>query len=468
MDGSLYMVRFLLGLILLSSTACSDRSGECTPVYFSGEIVNPKSDYVVLYHNDNYVDSVKLDTNNRFSFHLEGIEEGLYYFSHRPEHQSIYLKGGDSILARLNTLEFDETLVYSGEGSAINNFMTEMYLAHEREEPMVRALFPLDPQDFKLKIDSLRTVKIDYLKEVVKDNQLSGRELAMAKAAIDYGSYIHMEEYPFAHKRKTGEDAFHDLDGDFYTYRHNVDLSNRDLFYYRPYFDFMKMHFGNLSYMGCLENCKNEIPRSERRLHFNEHKIALVDSLVRAKDLRDVLFRSFALDYLIKEHRTNEESLAFLENFNSLSSNAGHREEITQLYRAISNLQPGMAVPDLTLRDSENREVSLKNVVKAGDKGHTVLYFWTSSQKGHFLNVRQQVKDLQEKYPDYRFVGINLRTSFPQWNLLLEEYGLDKTDQYHGENFKEIQTTMVLDGLNKCVLAKDTLLLDGFANIYKL
>src|SRR5690606_31875590 len=163
MDGSQYMVRYLLGLTLLTVTACSERSGEDRPVFFSGEIVNPKNDYVVLYHNDIFVDSVKLDANNRFSFKLEDAEEGLYYFSHSPEHQSIYFKGGDSILARLNTLEFDETLVYSGEGSAINNFMTEMYLAHEREEPMVRALFPLDPQDFKLKIDSLRTVKIDYL-----------------------------------------------------------------------------------------------------------------------------------------------------------------------------------------------------------------------------------------------------------------------------------------------------------------
>lgn len=462
------MVRFLLGLILLSTTACSDKSKECTPVYFSGEIVNPKSDYVVLYHNDNYVDSVKLDTKNRFSFNLEGMEEGLYYFSHMPEYQSIYLKGGDSILARLNTIEFDETLVYSGEGSAINNFMTEMYLAHEREEPIVRTFFPLDPKDFKIKIDSLRAIKLEYLKEIEKENQLSPRELAMARASIDYGTYIHMEEYPFAHKRKTGEEAFHDLDGSFYSYRKKIDLNNRDLFYYRPYFDFMKMHFGNLSYMGCLENCETDNPPNGRRLHFNQHKIALVDSLVRAKELRDVLFRSFVLDYLLKEHHTNSKSLAFLENYNSLSTNSGHRDEIAQLYQAISNLQPGKELPNLTLRDSGNREVSLKDVVKEGDKGHTVLYFWTSTQKGHFMNVRQQVEKLGEKYPDYRFVGINLRTSFPQWNLLLEEYELDRTNQYHGGNFKEIQTTMVLDGLNKCVLAKDTLLLDGFANIFNL
>src|SRR5690606_27720474 len=205
-------------------------------------------------------------------------------------------------------------------------------------------------------------------------------ELAMAKAAIDYGSYIHMEEYPFAHKRKTGEDAFHDLDGDFYTYRHNVDLSNRDLFYYRPYFDFMKMHFGNLSYMGCLENCKNEIPRSERRLHFNEHKIALVDSLVRAKDLRDVLFRSFALDYLIKEERTNQESIAILEDFEAQPADAVHIEEKAPVSLAVSVLLPGMAVPDSSDRDSEFRQDALNTVVIASDQGRSALYACSTSQ----------------------------------------------------------------------------------------
>ncbi len=72
------MVRFLLGLTLLSISACSEKSGESATIYFGGEIVNPTSDYVVLYRNDAYVDSVKLDDNNRFAFNLKDIEEGLY------------------------------------------------------------------------------------------------------------------------------------------------------------------------------------------------------------------------------------------------------------------------------------------------------------------------------------------------------------------------------------------------------
>ncbi|RIV49338.1 transaldolase [Flagellimonas taeanensis] len=466
MEVPFNMVRFLLGLSLLSISACSEKSGQCAPVFFGGEIVNPTSDYVVLYHNDTYVDSVKLDANNHFSFNLEGIEEGLYHFDHSPELQYIYLKEGDSLLARLNTVEFDETLVFSGKGSEINNFMIEMYLAHETEEenPIVQSYYLLDPEDFSKKIDSLRSIKINHLKDFARDNELSDRVMAMAEASIDYNTYISKEKYPFYHKKKTGEDTFHELDDSFYAYRKNIDLSSRDLTYYRPYFNFMKLHFGNLSYMTCLENCPTEKKAVSDHLHFNKHKLAMVDSLVKEVGLRDILFRNIAIDYLLKERNTNEECQVFIDKFRSLSSNEAHKEEITHLFNAIRNLQPNSRIPDLTLRDVDNNVVHLKDVVDK--KKNTVIYFWTASQKRHFRNISQHINTLQKKYPDHNFVGINLKTSYPQWKLLLEEYGLETNNQFYGENFKEIQTSMVVDGLNKCVITKDTLVVDGFANLY--
>lgn len=458
------MVRFLLGLTLLSFSACSEKSGECSPIFFGGEIVNPTSDYVVLYHNDTYVDSVKLDANNRFSFNLEGIEEGLYHFDHSPELQYVYLQEGDSILARLNTVEFDETLVFSGKGSEINNFLIEMFLAHELDEPLVQDYYALDPEDFSKKVDSLRTIKINRLKDFAKDNEVSDRILAMAEASIDYNIYINKEKYPFYHKKKTGEDTFHNLDESFYAYRKDIDLSNKDFTYYRPYFNFMLLHFGNLSYMTCMENCSTGKKPVSDHLHFNKHKLAMVDSLVKEVGLRDILFRNIAIEYLLKEHDPSEECRAFIDKFRSLSSNDGHKEEIDLLYKAIKNLQPNEGIPNLALRDVDNNVVHLRDLVNR--KGNTVIYFWTASQKRHFRSISQHIDTLEKKYPDHNFVGINLRTSYPQWKLLVKEYGLDKDSHFYGENFKEIQTNMVVDGLNKCVIIKDSLVVDGFANLY--
>ncbi|MCL6265712.1 TlpA family protein disulfide reductase [Flagellimonas myxillae] len=458
------MIRILLGLSLFSILACTDRSGECPTVFFGGEIVNPTSDYVVLYRNDTYIDSAKLDTGNRFSFKLQGIEEGLYHFDHSPELQYLYLQEGDSILIRLNTMEFDESLVFSGEGSEINNFLIEMFLAHEQEEHEIYGFYHLPPMDFQKKIDSLQEKKLAHLNELITENQLSEKAIGLATASVNYQSFTHRESYPFYHKKKTGKETFPELPEEFYSYRKSVDLNNRELAYFRPYFDYVKYHFGNISYMACMKGCGGmEGKESMGRLHYNKHKLTMVDSLVSEDELRNLLFRNIAMDYLLREHSASKECQIFIEKFRKLSSSDDHKQEIDDLYEGIQNLQPNSELPELIVTNVENQEVSIKDISK---KQKTVFYFWTGAQKRHLKNVTQHVAKLQKKHPEYRFVGINVKTSYTQWQNLLEEYGLDKADQFHGDDFEEIQTSMILDDLYKCVIAKDTLVVDAFASLY--
>ncbi|UII75631.1 transaldolase [Flagellimonas sp. HMM57] len=457
------MIRFLLYLSFLSILSCSQKSKDTSSVYFGGEIVNPTSDFIVLYRNNDIVDSVALDEGNRFSFNLQGIEEGLYHFDHSPERQYLFIEEGDSIVVRLNTLEFDESLVFSGKGSEINNFLLEIFLAHEKEEPLIYRYYKLDPIAFNEKIDSLRLQKIKYLEELATDNELSEKVLAMGKASIDYNSFIHKEKYPFYHKKKTGEETIHDLNGAFYDYRKDIDLNSKDLAYFRPYFDFMKYHFGNLAYMSCLKDCGTHSKSISKHLHHNKHKLKLVDSLVKETDLRDILLRNIAMDYLLKEHSSSKESKIFLDKFQSLSSNHMHKEEIADLYDGIQNLQPNSILPNLDITDIDSNSVYLKDVSK---KKKTVFYFWTASQKRHFRNVTRHVSRLKKKHPEYNFVGINLRTNHSLWVNLVKENNLDPKNQFHGADFKEIQTAMMIDGLNKCIIAKDTLIVDAFANLY--
>ena len=465
MNRFLYMVRFLLGLSLLSTfVSCSDSSENGSSIFFGGEIVNPTSDFVVLYHNDTYVDSVKLDNQNHFSFQLDNIEGGLYHFNHTPQYQYIYLEKGDSLLARLNTVEFDESLVYSGKGSEINNFMTEMFLAYEKEEDLVRSFYPLRPEEFSKKTDSLRAIKVKLLKDLEADNVLSINSLGMAEAFIDYHSYISKEKYPFYHKKKTGEETIHELGKDFYGYRKNIDLNNKDLTYFRPYFDYMKWHFGNISYMTCLENCSTDKKPISDRLHFNNHKLTLVDSIVKQPELRNILFRNVAMDYLLVEHTPSEEATVFIDKFKSLSTNEEHKEEIDLLYTGIKNLQPNTTVPNIAVKNFNNEAISLKDLTNS--KKNTVFYFWTADQENHFKNINRHITSLEEKYPHYNFVGINLRTSYPKWQKLMKDYKLDANRQFYGEDFKELQMAMIIDGLNKCVITKDSMVVDGFANLY--
>ena len=457
------MVRFLLSFTALSIIACAPKPEECPTVFFGGAIVNPTSDAVVLCRNNSTVDSVQLDEQHRFSFTLKGIEEGLYHFNHSPELQYVYLQEGDSMLIRLNTMAFDESLVFSGKGSEINNFLIEMFLTYEQEAPLLDQYYALNPDAFSVKMDSLHSAKTAYLHELTASHALSAKAVAMAKAAIDYPVFMYKEKYPFYHKKKTGREIICDLPPTFYSHRNTVDLNNRELTYFKPYFDFMKYHLGNLAYTTCKENCEGAKKPASDPLHFSTDKIQLIDRLVQEEELKNLLLRNVAMNYLLKEHKSSKACQAFIEKFYSLSTHKKHKEEITHLYQGIQNLQPSNHLPNLVLTDINNKAVSLKEISK---NNTTVFYFWTGDQESHLKSLVRRVKKLKEEYPAHKFVGINFRTDQLQWIRMVEEYNLDKGNQFYGENFSELQTTMIIDGLNKCVIAKDMVVVDGFAHLY--
>ena len=118
------MIRILLALVILSFISCvSEKRTDDSRVYFAGEIVNPTTETVILYKGDSLIDSVSLDEQNRFVINLDSVEEGLHHFYHHPELQYVFLEKGDSLQIRLNTVDFDESLVFSGHGEEVNNFL---------------------------------------------------------------------------------------------------------------------------------------------------------------------------------------------------------------------------------------------------------------------------------------------------------------------------------------------------------
>lgn len=453
-----YLHYFIIVLIL----SCGKNNKQNQDgVYFAGEIVNPTSDYVVLYKNDVVIDSSMLDDENHFVFRLDNLDEGLHHFDHSPELQYVYLEPGDSLALRLNTMAFDESLVFSGTNGDVNNFLVEMFLNYEDEERFVYSLYTLEPQTFSEKIDSLRQQKMGELTELRQSSDITDNAYSMAKAAIDYSSFSYKEKYPFYHKKYTGKETIQVLDStSFYDYRKNIDVSNEDLVYFRPYYNFMKLYFGNVSYKSCLKKCGANIDNPKNYLHLNKHKMALIDSSIKQEELRNNLFRSVAMDVLLKEHSINEECKDFLKSFETLSTNSAHHQEVRQIYESIGNLQPNKEIPDVNLISFNNQTKKLKHIT---GRGKAVIYFWSGSQKRHFRNIVKHINYLQGQQENVRFIGVCLNTSKSQWQNLVKEASLDPENQYWSDDFDGIRNKLILDGLNKCIVTKDSLIDNGFA-----
>ncbi|PKA96580.1 hypothetical protein B0O79_0217 [Flavobacteriaceae bacterium MAR_2009_75] len=457
------MNKHLLYLFLFLLAACGAKDEISQNVFFAGEIVNPTTAHVVLYKGDVVVDSAKLDERNRFSFQLDSITEGLYHFNHDPEVQYIYLQKGDSIVIRLNTVDFDESLIFTGRGEEINNFLLELFLANEEEAERIRSYYWFEPNEFVAKIDSLKKEKLDILDGLAIEADLSDKEEKIARSSVFYNYNMYKEVYPFRHKRRTKNSIINDLPDNFYDYRAELTFDDQDLTYLRPYYNFVKYHVGNLSYMTCVNSCDIETSVIRNQLHFNKHKLHVIDSLVEEKELKDNLFRNVAFDYLLKVHDTEKNNESFIEGFHELSSNNRHINEINTLYEGIKNIQPNKKIPSIQVLDVEGNTISLPEIAK---NQNTVFYFWSGTDRTHFENIKRRIAKLISEKPDYSYVGINIKTEQGHWKALLESSNLDAENQFRAPDFEELTKALIIYPLNKCIVTKDDVIVDAFANVY--
>ncbi|HSQ45423.1 MAG TPA: hypothetical protein VLM44_00745, partial [Lutibacter sp.] len=148
-------MKYIFYVILVFLTFGCIKTNENAMTYFGGQIINPKTNFVLLLKDEKVLDTLLLDENNSFLTEIPSLQEGLYAFKHGTEFQYMYLEPADSILVRLNTWDFDQSLVFSGKGSAKNEFLINLYLQNEKEERMMYRNFNLNEKDFQAKIDSI-------------------------------------------------------------------------------------------------------------------------------------------------------------------------------------------------------------------------------------------------------------------------------------------------------------------------
>jgi len=458
------MIRILLSTITVLLVGCSTSKKDSDTILFAGEIVNPTSNQVLLFKGGKKIDSAQIDDKNRFKFNLSSTENGLYHFNLSPEYQYVYLEKGDSLMVRLNTKYFDESLVFSGSNEELNNFQLELFLsAEEEDKDMYVQYYELEPDDFIEKIAALKNKKIKHLNELKVETSMSQGGYELLKGNIDYTYNRYKEIYPFQHRRKTAEESMHELPKDFYAYRNDINYNNHNLTYLRPYYDFMKAHFGNLSYMTCASGCPNGISGTSKQLHFNKHKLHLIDSLVIDKELRDNLFRNVAFDYLLKKKDAPENTEIFLNEFKNVSKNNMHIEEIENLYQGIVNLQPSKVIPNLSVVSFNNES---KTLTEIGKDKKILFYFWSGTNKKQYQDIFKRVAELKDKKPNHELIGINIKTDYNDWKIILKNLGVDPESQYHTDNFKEFTEALVLYPMNKAIITDNAIIVDGFSNIY--
>lgn len=398
----------IIGLLVFTIFGCKEdtRKAESSFTYLGGEIISPINDVVILSKSDEIIDTLNLNSKNRFLHKFDDFQPGMYTFSLQAadgmEFQMVLLEAQDSIMLRLNTLDFDESLVYTGIGAKKNNYLINEFLQNEIDEKKVYKYCQQTPEEFENKIDSLRDIKYERLNSFKLKYKTSNLFDKVAESSIKYSHYNSKEIYPIIHYRTHKSDVLKSIPDDFYNYRKEINYNDEFLQNDYNYVKFLRNSFNNLALDTHFEHSEHS-HINRWNICYNLDKMALIDSVVSNTEIKNHLLYLCTINYLTKSKHT-ENNKAILDFYLSKSSNLENNAIINSYAASISNLQVGDKFPSISLVDYDNNELNINTVITSP----TVVSFWSSRYYNHFKESHYKIKELRVKYPEVRFISINI------------------------------------------------------------
>ncbi len=418
-----YLFLILLSCALLSS-GCKSDSPESNSVYVGGQINNPETDFVVLSKENKTIDTLFLNEKNQFGKSYENMEGGIYTFKHPPESQIMYMEPGDSIMIYLNTLSFDESLNFSGVGAQKSNFLLDMFLKNQKDNDLILTYYKIEPSKFAKITDSIKAHRLGKLERLEEKNEFSDEFLKVARASIDYEYYDLRERYTFLIRKYNP--AFTDkIPENFNDYRKEIDFNNEELQDYYVYTNFIDDYLRSISIEACSKNHKDHKKCLNIHSYRNiEKRIRLIDSLSEIKSLKNEFIDRLAAQAIIMAERDSrlDSILNLLESIDY--TNLESARELAEIQK---DYFIGSSLHNLTAQDTEGNIITYGEIIDRP----TITYAWSFYSPAHHRRQHALIKDLQERYPEVRFMGVNIDLGErEEWLRTVETFGYDKNNEF--------------------------------------
>lgn len=407
------------------------------------------------------IDTIILNPDNTFFKKFDSLTPGLYSFKHEPEYQYIYFDKNDSLMVRINSQDFDESIVFCGRGDEKNNFLMELFLKNEHDRNVMFDVFNENISQFSTKIDSAYKSKQTFYNSKKEAIEWSEEFDEYALAMLNFFHYSKKELYPVIHKMRTGIDIKKQLPNDFYDYRKDIDFNNNKLTNFSPFVRYLSNLMNNLSDNDEWAN-RSEIDKS---FLASSKKLHIADSIFTNEKIKNTVLDNIAFTYLLEDQNIVNNK-KFLDNYHSLSTDKNQHNEIKKIGDAIQKLKENNPFPDANIVDTNNNVVLLSSVIKK----KTVVFFWTKNLESHFVASHKRVMDLQSKHPDYDFISICVDENQEKWLGILKNYHSFKgIKEYRVQNFEQIKDRWVVNKIHRTiVLNSDGTINNAFVSLFDI
>ena len=438
--------------ILFFFNSCSNDNPNV--FFIGGEIINPSSSNLNIYRNNIKIDSIELDEENKFFKQINNVSSGIYRIEHLPEYQNIIVDKGDSIWIRVNGEDFNESLSFTGKGSSKNNFLIDISNYLNNEDEYLSNIYSQNSTKFKQVIDSLSKEKINIWNNFIDSRKQSRLTEKVTRSSITYSYANRLERYALLR----GSNWNLSDTKEYFKYRDNLDLNDKDLILFEPYINYLMNYFNK----SALDSSQVYFYQKDDT-EFNIKKLVLIDTEIKDENLKNILSRATAIEELLnfKNHNLHER---FIGYYSYINSSQTYYDEILRLHNDINKMQIGNKLPEVDLMNFNQNIISSDDVFI---NKKTVIYFWSQTQMNHYRRTIRRINELKKIYPQYRYVGICIQPYNDLVNQAQTILNVVIDDQFSFTNFEKSSKDWVLTYLNKAIIIdQKSKIIDGFGNLF--
>lgn len=331
------MKKVSLILLVIAFISCQETKVNYT--LLSGNIENSKDSILKISTNfGKKIKEIKIKDNGFFSDTIYN-SNGYFKLSTAGEYLTLYLNNGFNLELVLDTKQFDETVLFNGIGSEVNNYLAKKILILEKygfvptTDKEMKAIYTLDEKEYLSRVNLLKT---EIIKELTSLSNSKFKE--MEEEFVNYEYIQNLAKYQPLFRFVTGESNFKASESymsfiedlkDEIAYDNLEHFLNSQI--YRSYFN---------------KNFKISVYKKSQRENITIEK-AILDTLSHAS------FNQLMIEELLKDNEfrvTNitSESEEFYQGILNLSSDEAYKQYLTKLYeklKKVAKLSKGAISP---------------------------------------------------------------------------------------------------------------------------
>lgn len=149
-----------IGIFLMALVFSNMSFGQQSGIKFQADIANRNGDIIFIKNNSVIVREIKVQGDGHFMTTFD-VKEGMYQLYDGQEYTELFLKNGYDLYLKMDAQKFDESVTYTGTGSAENNYLAEK-IRHEGDFNY-EDLLASTPEEFNKKITEKQNKETEKL-----------------------------------------------------------------------------------------------------------------------------------------------------------------------------------------------------------------------------------------------------------------------------------------------------------------